>query len=113
MAGWLISPVAAHAKLAAAPGAFVELLRHGSMSIELYAPKGHDPQKPHAQDELYVVLSGSGMFFKAGERHPFGPGDMIFVEAGLEHRFENFGDDFATWVIFYGPKGGEAGSNPD
>jgi len=32
---------------------------------------------------------------------------MLFVPAGVEHRFENFSDDFATWVIFYGPEGGE------
>ena len=27
--------------------------------------------------------------------------------AGVEHRFENFSDDFAVWVFFYGPEGGE------
>ena len=32
---------------------------------------------------------------------------LIFVPAGIEHRFENFTDDFSTWVIFYGPAGGE------
>jgi hypothetical protein len=25
----------------------------------------------------------------------------------VPHRFENFTDDFGTWVIFYGPEGGE------
>jgi len=34
-------------------------------------------------------------------------GDVIFAPAGIEHRFENFSDDFVTWVIFYGPVGGE------
>jgi uncharacterized RmlC-like cupin family protein len=38
----------------------------------------------------------------------FGPGDFLFVPAGIEHRFVNFTDDFSTWVIFYGPKGGES-----
>ena len=41
------------------------------------------------------------------ERHGFAPGDMLFVPAGTVHRFEDFSDDFATWVIFYGPEGGE------
>lgn len=86
---------------------FVTLLRRGSLSVELYAPRGHDPQQPHKQDELYVVMSGSGEFFNGGARHPFGPGDVLFVPAGVEHRFENFSDDFQTWVIFYGPEGGE------
>ncbi len=35
-------------------------------------------------------------------------GDFLFVPAGVEHRFENFTSDFATWVFFYGPVGGEA-----
>jgi len=35
------------------------------------------------------------------------PGDLLFVPAGIVHRFEDFTDDFATWVMFYGPEGGE------
>ena len=37
----------------------------------------------------------------------FGPGDLLFVPAGVEHRFEEFSDDLAVWVVFYGPDGGE------
>ena len=77
------------------------------MSVEIYRPLKTDLQTPHAQDELYVVMSGSGEFFKGGRQTPFNPGDMLFVPAGVEHRFENFTDDFVTWVIFYGPGGGE------
>jgi mannose-6-phosphate isomerase-like protein (cupin superfamily) len=54
-----------------------------------------------------VVWRGSGTFFRDGERKPFGPGDVIFVPAHMEHRFEEFSDDFAAWVIFWGPEGGE------
>lgn len=104
---WMVSELQAVAALAAVPEPFAVLMRHGSMSIELYAPKGVDHQTPHAQDELYLVRSGHGQFFKAGERRPFAANDWIFVEAGLEHRFEDFSDDFSAWVIFWGPKGGE------
>jgi mannose-6-phosphate isomerase-like protein (cupin superfamily) len=41
------------------------------------------------------------------KRAPFGAGDLIFVPAHLPHRFENFTVDFAVWVAFYGPEGGE------
>jgi mannose-6-phosphate isomerase-like protein (cupin superfamily) len=82
-------------------------IRHGSMRVGVYAPRGHDPQQPHAQDELYIVIKGTGTFVKGDERRPFGPGDLIFVEAQVPHRFEDFSDDFETWVIFYGPEGGE------
>ncbi len=36
------------------------------------------------------------------------PGELPFVPAGIEHRFLDFSDDFITWVLFYGPEGGEA-----
>jgi mannose-6-phosphate isomerase-like protein (cupin superfamily) len=82
-------------------------LRHGSMKVGLYAPRNEDPQSPHKQDELYIVIKGTGDFVKNVERIAFKPGDVIFVEAHAEHRFENFSPDFATWVIFWGPDGGE------
>jgi len=81
--------------------------RHGTMITLLYAPKGQDPQQPHRQDEIYIVQSGAGVFDKAGEKRPFGPGDVIFVEANVVHRFEDFTDDFAVWAVFWGPEGGE------
>jgi mannose-6-phosphate isomerase-like protein (cupin superfamily) len=83
------------------------LMRHGTMTLRHYAPRGHDPQKPHRQDELYVVLSGTGTFTRNGERTPFAPGDVLFAAAGDDHRFQDFSDDFETWVMFYGPEGGE------
>lgn len=86
---------------------FATLYRRGKMYVEIYAPEKVDLQQPHEQDELYVVISGSGTFFNDGERHPFQAGDLLFVPAGVEHRFEDFSDDFKTWVIFYGPMGGE------
>ena len=87
---------------------FVELFAHGSLSVEIYKPLGRDEQTPHARDEVYVVASGSGEFVNGGMRRPFETGELLFVPAGIEHRFENFSDDFSTWVIFYGPEGGEA-----
>ncbi len=86
---------------------YMDLITHGSMRVGLYALRDHDPQKPHTQDEIYIVASGSGEFVNDGERKPFRSGDIIFVKAGVEHRFENFTDDFQTWVVFWGPEGGE------
>ena len=87
---------------------FVELFKHGTLSVELYAPRGKDPQTPHTRDEAYAVIRGSGRFRNGPERHPFGPGDVLFVPAGVEHRFEEFTDDLVVWVFFYGPEGGES-----
>lgn len=90
---------------------FAEIFRHGSLLVEVYAPRGTDPQQPHTRDELYVVMAGEGTFVNGGARTPFQPGDVLFVPAGMEHRFENFSDDFVTWVVFWGPEGGEAGAS--
>lgn len=82
--------------------------QHGSMLVKLYEPRGTDPQTPHTRDEVYVVVSGRGQFVAGDRRQPFGPGDLLFVPAGMVHRFEAFTDDLALWVVFYGPEGGEA-----
>lgn len=97
--------------LALLPGAggerFAKVLEHESLVVEIYAPRGTDPQQPHTRDELYVVVTGSGHFVNGRERHAFAPGDVLFVPARVVHRFEEFTDDLVVWVVFYGPEGGE------
>ena len=89
------------------PDAFATVLSQGSLRVGLYAPSGVDPQTPHTRDELYVVMRSAGWFVNGDTREPFGPGDILHVPAGVRHRFEEFTEDFATWVVFYGPEGGE------
>ena len=86
---------------------FQTFLRHGSLEVEVYRPRGTDPQTPHTRDEIYVVIAGRGYFVNGDQRHPFEPGEVLFVPAGVIHRFEEFSEDFVTWVFFYGPEGGE------
>ncbi len=98
--------------LARLPGArgerWATVLEHGTLDVEIYAPRGVDPQKPHTRDEVYCVVRGRGEFVNDGNRERFGPGDVLFVPAYVDHRFENFTDDLVVWVMFYGPEGGEA-----
>jgi mannose-6-phosphate isomerase-like protein (cupin superfamily) len=86
---------------------FAQVFSHGTLRLGLYAPRGSDPQQPHDQDEVYIILRGNGWFVNGESRHEFGPGDALFVPAGVTHRFEDFSDDLSIWVIFYGPDGGE------
>lgn len=103
-----LTPASWLAKLPGPDGKrFVLAFEHGTLAVELYAPRGHDPQQPHTRDEVYVVVSGSGTFVHGEGRDAFQPGDLLFAEAGLTHRFENFTDDLVVWVLFYGPEGGE------
>jgi mannose-6-phosphate isomerase-like protein (cupin superfamily) len=79
---------------------WVTIFKHGHLELEYYKPLDEDPQKPHTRDEVYFVISGSGWFVSDLGRQRFGPGDVLFLPAGVAHRFENFTDDFATWAIF-------------
>jgi mannose-6-phosphate isomerase-like protein (cupin superfamily) len=80
---------------------FANAFSKGDFELEFFAPRGRDYQTPHEKDEIYVVVSGAGEFVKENERINFKAGDILFVEAGVAHRFENFSEDFATWVIFF------------
>jgi mannose-6-phosphate isomerase-like protein (cupin superfamily) len=77
------------------------------LAVELYTPVDRDPQKPHTRDEIYFVTRGTGQFFDGERRHAVQAGAFLFVAAGQPHRFEDFSSDFAVWVVFYGPEGGE------
>ncbi|MCI0573505.1 MAG: cupin domain-containing protein [Myxococcaceae bacterium] len=86
---------------------FAVAFERGTVSVEVYAPRGTDPQGPHTRDELYVVVQGRGTFVCGDRRDRFGPGDLLFAAAGVSHRFADFTDDLVVWVVFYGPEGGE------
>jgi len=86
---------------------FTTIFEHGSLAVEIYAPRGTDPQQPHTRDEVYFVVSGSGEYVCGDSRQDFGPSDLLFAAAGVAHRFESFTEDLVVWVLFYRPEGGE------
>ena len=97
----------AKSKLKDTNSLFLELFYHGTLSIELYKPDRVDHQQPHTIDEVYIITSGRGKFMNDGIIVTFEVNDFLFVPAGVDHRFIEFTEDFSTWVIFYGPEGGE------
>ncbi len=97
----------AKSKLEKTTSPFVLMHQYGSMHLEYYAPKLIDKQTPHQQDEIYVITSGNADFYRGKEKISCKKGDVIFVPSIMEHHFEDFSEDFATWVIFYGKEGGE------
>jgi quercetin dioxygenase-like cupin family protein len=90
--------------------AYLEFLRRETLSAGLYelAAGAVDPQTPHGEDELYVVLEGRASLRVAGLRHPVEPGSIVFVEAGVEHRFEAIESDLSVLVFFAPPEGSGA-----
>lgn len=79
---------------------FVESFEKGKVKLEFFAPRGKDHQTFHEDDEFYFIVSGSGELVIDGEVNSFKSGDAFFVPAKVPHRFENFSNDFATWVVF-------------
>lgn len=79
-----------------------EFLRRPSLSLGLYVlPAGsNDPQKPHNEDEVYVVLSGRARIEVSGESRPVSPGSIVFVEKHVPHKFTNIEDELQVLVVF-------------
>ena len=90
----------------------VNVLRRGSLDVTLGTPARPNEQTPHEQDEFYVAIRGRGVLFHDGRRDRFEAGDLLFVAAATEHRFEDFSDDLLVWRVFYGPRGGDASAVP-
>ncbi|MEE2952301.1 MAG: cupin domain-containing protein [Pseudomonadota bacterium] len=89
----------------------VEVLSHGTMTLEVFAPgKSEATRKPHFQDRLYIVTRGQAVIHVEGKPNSLGAGNVFFVRAGSEHRFDDASDDFAAWIVSWGPEGGEAPS---
>ncbi|HEX2484088.1 MAG TPA: cupin domain-containing protein [Myxococcota bacterium] len=86
----------------------VTLMQRGTVDVALSLPPSTKQQTPHAQDELYVVVRGRGVLEHDGKSDAFEAGDLLFVAAGVEHRFAEVSEDCAVWRIFYGAPGGEA-----
>src|SRR5690349_3404678 len=78
-------------------------IMHSSPGLELgvyvlVAPEP-DRQQPHEDDEVYVVLEGTGVLQVEGKDVPVREGDAVFVEAGAEHRFTAY-EHLAVLVLF-------------
>ena len=82
---------------------FRVVLKHGDVSAVIYAPKNIDEQTAHARAEIYIVIRGRGRLRVGHQEVAFAPGDLLYVDAGLEHRFVAFDSDLAVWAVFFGP----------
>lgn len=83
---------------------YAEFFRAGTLSLGLSVwPAGStDTQRPHAEDEVYYVVGGRGRIRVADEDRPVGPGSIVFVAAGVEHRFHSI-DETLEVLVFWAP----------
>jgi mannose-6-phosphate isomerase-like protein (cupin superfamily) len=88
-------------RLAAAGGGYEIVHESPGLELGVYVLVAPEPdrQQPHADDEVYVVLEGSGVLEVEGESVPVAEGDAVFVEAGADHRFTAY-EQLSVLVIF-------------
>lgn len=79
----------------------IEPFEKDGVSLVFFAPRGIDHQTFHDQDEFYFIMRGRGELIIDRERFTCEAGDAFFVPARVDHHFENFTVDFATWAIFF------------
>jgi mannose-6-phosphate isomerase-like protein (cupin superfamily) len=94
------------AERAANEGAYLRFLRERNMSAGLYALKAgeNDPQRPHEQDEVYLVISGRASITVGEETTPVARGSVVYVPAGVPHRFHHITEDLRVVVVFSPPE---------
>ena len=83
---------------------YVDFLASEKLSVGLAVwPAGStDRQRPHSEDEVYYVISGRGVIRVADEDRPVKPGSLVFVAAGVEHRFHDIEDELRV-LVFWAP----------
>ncbi|CAN5823497.1 hypothetical protein BH23CHL8_BH23CHL8_24690 [soil metagenome] len=86
---------------------YLEVLRSRSLSVGLYALSAGsiDAQSPHTEDEVYLVVAGASLFTAGDETREVRAGDVLFVAAGVPHRFHDISDDLRILVVFAPPEG--------
>jgi len=89
---------------------YLEFLKVPTLSLGLYAlpERGIDPQKPHAEDEVYFVIEGRARVIVGKEERSVAPGSIIFVAAGVPHRFHSILADLKLLVFFAPAEGSRA-----
>ena len=90
--------------------AALEFLRVPALSLSTYRlpAGGPDPQRPHTEDEVYYIVRGRAQFRAGDENCAVEPGTVLFVEAGVEHRFHSIEEDLELLVVFAPAEGARA-----
>ncbi|MEU4681741.1 cupin domain-containing protein [Streptomyces xinghaiensis] len=94
------------AERAANEGAYLQFLRERNMSAGLYAldAGSTDPQQPHRQDEIYVVMTGRASITVGTETTTVARGSVVYVPAGVPHKFHHISEDLRVMVVFSPPE---------
>ncbi len=96
----------------ATPAVYHEILRVSALSLGLYRHEAGAsvPQQPHAEDEVYFVISGQGAICVDGTHHAVSSGSVVYVAAGMEHYFHSVTAELKVLVIFAPAEGTRCGA---
>jgi mannose-6-phosphate isomerase-like protein (cupin superfamily) len=85
---------------------YLEFLREEALSAGLYVllAGAADPQQPHNEDEVYVVMSGRGRITVGAEDRPVNAGSVVFVPRHVPHHFHSIEEDLRIIVFFAPPE---------
>ena len=83
---------------------YLEVLSEDSMQVEIARFPNPAPKNPHAEDELYYIISGSGMVRVGEKTHAVENGDVVYIECGVEHDFFDIDDEITALVVFAGSR---------
>ncbi|CAM5627923.1 hypothetical protein GCM10010329_21450 [Streptomyces spiroverticillatus] len=94
------------AERAANDGAYLQFLKERNMSAGLYAldAGSTDPQQPHNEDEIYFVVSGRAAVTVGMETTQVARGSVVYVPAGVAHKFHHISEDLRVLVVFSPPE---------
>jgi len=73
-----------------------------SVGLAIWPAGATDRQRPHREDEVYYVISGRGVIRVAHEDQQLKAGTLVFVGAGVEHRFHDIEEDLRV-LVFWAP----------
>ena len=87
---------------AASGKAYLEFLKVPDLSIGLYVlgPGESDRQQPHSEDEVYYVGAGRARVTVGDEVREVREGSIVFVAAGVPHRFHDITAELRLLVVF-------------
>ncbi len=81
-------------------GYFLDFLkvRNLEAGVIVLHPNETATQEPHSDDELYYVIKGKGWMQMGKKKVRVEEGSIIFIPAGMEHRF--YGNDVDLVVLY-------------
>jgi mannose-6-phosphate isomerase-like protein (cupin superfamily) len=108
MDAYELADVVARRQVAGSP--YLEFISVPDLSVGLYvlAPGQPDLQQPHTEDEAYYVVAGSGRITVGEDVRDVRVGSIVFVGAGVPHRFHDITEEL-TLLVAFGPAEGSRG----